>query len=340
MRNKVLAVAAAGMLSVVAHGILLGIAGPALAEDAYPSKPITVIVPFAAGGPTDVVTRLVGEHMSRTLGQQFVVENVGGAGGTTGMTRAAHAAPDGYTIAVGNMGTQSAAPALYPDLRYDPAKSFAQIGIVNFTPQTIVAKKSTAAKGLQAFIAYLKANHTKLSYGHAGVGSISYVSGTVFNSKFGFTPGLVAYRGTAPALTDLVGGQIDYMVDQSLNVIPQIKAGTIKAYAVAAPERLESLPDVPTTKEAGIDFIFSAWNAMVAPKGTPAPIVAKLADALSKALDDPAIKKRYVELGSTAPKAEDRGPAGLQRLVESEVARITPVLKKALAAAASAKGAK
>jgi len=298
---------------------------PAAAQ--YPNKPITVIVPFAAGGPTDVVTRLVGEHMSRTLGQTLVVENIGGAGGTLGMTRAAQADPDGYTIAVGNMGTQSAAPALYPNLKYDPAKSFAQVGIVNHTPQSIVAKKDTAAKTLQEFLDYLKANHTKLAYGHAGVGSISHVAGLVFNAKFGFTPNLVPYRGTGPALRDLVGGQIDYMVDQSLNVIPQVQAGTIKIYAVAAPERLASLPDVPTTGEAGVDFIFSAWNAMVAPKGTPKEIVAVLADALGKALDDPAIQKRYVELGSSAPKGAERGPAGLQKLVESEVARITPVIQ-------------
>jgi tripartite-type tricarboxylate transporter receptor subunit TctC len=306
----------------------------ATAEDAYPNRPITVIVPFAAGGPTDVVARLVGEHMSRTLGQQLVVENVGGAGGSTGMTRAAQAEANGYTIAVGNMGTQSAAPALYPNLKYDPATSYAQIGIVNYTPQAIVAKKDTPAQDLKAFLEYLKGKSDKLSYGHAGVGSVSHVSGTVFNSKFGLKPGLVAYRGTAPALTDLVAGQIDYMVDQSLNVIPQIQAGTIKAYAVAAPERLESLPNVPTTKEAGVDFIFSAWNAMVAPKDTPKPIVDKLVDALNKALDDPTVTKRYVELGSTAPKPEDRGPAGLQKLVESEMARITPVLKEALASAA------
>jgi tripartite-type tricarboxylate transporter receptor subunit TctC len=300
---------------------------PAAAQ--YPNKPITVIVPFAAGGPTDVVTRLVGDHMSRTLGQTLVVENIGGAGGTLGMTRAAQAQPDGYTIAVGNMGTQSAAPALYPNLKYDPAKSFAQVGIVNYTPQSIVAKKDTSAKTLREFIDYLKANNTKLTYGHAGVGSISHVSGLVFNAKFGLTPNLVPYRGTGPAIRDLVGGQIDYMVDQSLNVIPQIQAGTIKAYAVAAPERLSSLPDVPTTGEVGVDFIFSAWNAMVAPKGTPNEIVARLADALSKALDDPAIQKRYVELGSSAPKSADRGPAALQKLVESEVARITPVIKAA-----------
>jgi tripartite-type tricarboxylate transporter receptor subunit TctC len=311
-------------------GSLLALAllsAPAAAQ--YPNKPITVIVPFAAGGPTDVVARLVGDHMSRTLGQTLVVENIGGAGGTIGMTRAAQAQPDGYTIAVGNMGTQSAAPALYPTLKYDPAKSFAQVGIVNYTPQAIVAKKVTAAGNLKEFIDYLKAEHSKLSYGHAGVGSISHVSGLVFNSKFGLKPTLVPYRGTAPAIQDLVGGQIDYMVDQSLNVIPQIKAGTIKVFAIAAPERLSSLPDVPTTKEAGEDFIFSAWNAMVAPKDTPKEIVAKLADALGKAFDDPAVQARYVELGSSAPMGADRGPAGLQKLVESEVARITPVIKAA-----------
>ena len=307
--------------------LALALSTPAAAQ--YPNKPITVIVPFAAGGPTDVVTRLVGEHMSRTLGQTIVVENIGGAGGTLGMTRAAQAEPDGYTIAVGNMGTQSAAPALYPNLKYDPATSFAQIGIVNFTPQAIVAKKSTPAGNLKEFVDYLKPNSAKLSYSHAGVGSISHVSGLVFNSKFGFSPTLVPYRGTGPALQDLVGGQIDYMVDQSLNVIPQIKAGTIKAYAIAAPKRLESLPDVPTTGESGIDFIFSAWNAMVAPKGTPPDVIAKLTSALDKALDDAAVNRRYVELGSTAPQGAERGPAALQKLVESEVARITPVIKAA-----------
>ena len=314
------------MLAVVLAGT------HAVAADAnYPSKAVTLVVPFAAGGPTDVVARIVGDHMSRTLGQQFVVENVGGAGGTTGMTRVAAAEPDGYTLGVGNMGTQSAAPALYPNLKYDPATSFAQVGIANFTPQAIVSKKDNPAKDLKEFINFLKQNHAKLSYGHAGVGSISHVSGTLFNAQFGLKPALVAYRGTAPALNDLVGGQIDYMVDQSLNVIPQIKGGTIKVYAIAAAQRLESLPDVPTTKEVGVDFIFSAWNAMVAPKGTPGDIIDKLSAALSKALDDPATVQRYVELGSTAPEKADRGPAGLQKLVESEMARITPVLKEAAA---------
>src|SRR5436190_9046315 len=247
--------------------LLVLTSAPAFAQ--YPAKPITVIVPFAAGGPTDVVARLVGDHMSRTLGQTLVVENVGGAGGTLGMIRAAQAQPDGYTIAVGNMGTQSAAPALYPNLKYDPAKSFAQVGIVNYTPQAIVAKKALAAKNLKEFLAYVKGKGSAISYGHAGVGSISHVAGLVFNAKFGLTPNLIPYRGTGPVLQDMVAGQIDYTVDQSLNVIPQIKAGTIKVYAVAAPERLSSIPEVPTTKEAGEDFIFSAWNAMVAPKDTP-----------------------------------------------------------------------
>jgi tripartite-type tricarboxylate transporter receptor subunit TctC len=300
---------------------------PAAAQ--YPDKPITVVVPFAAGGPTDVVTRLLGDHMSRTLGQTIIVENVGGAGGTIGMTRAAQANPDGYTIAVGNTGTQSAAPALYPNLKYDPAKSFAQIGITNFTPQAIVAKKSTQAFGLKEFIDDLQANSEKLTYGHAGVGSIAHVSGLLFNAQFGLKPTLVPYRGTGPALQALVAGQLDYMIDQSLNVIPQVKASTIKVYAIAAPERLSSLPDAPTTSEAGVDFVFRAWNAMVAPKGTPKEIVGRLADALSKALDDPNVQARYNELGSSVPTANERGPAGLQKLVETEIARITPVIKAA-----------
>jgi len=295
----------------------------------YPTKPITMIVPFAAGGPTDALARVLCAKMSEHLGQQIVVENIGGAGGSIGMTRAALAQPDGYTIAVGNMGTQSAAPALYPNLKYDPAKSFAQIGIVNYTPQAVVSKKALATTTLKDFIATVKGKGTAISYGHAGVGSISHVAGLVFNAKFGLTPNMIPYRGTGPVLTDLVAGQIDYTVDQSLNVIPQIKAGTIRVYAIAAPQRLSSLPDVPTTKEAGEDFIFSAWNAMVAPKDVPKEVVDKLSAALSKALDDPTVKERYAELGSSAPQGAERGPAGLQKLVESEVARITPVIKAA-----------
>ena len=317
---------------IVACLFAFALSGSAVAQ--YPNKHITIIVPFAAGGPTDVVARLLGDHMSRTLGQTIVIENVTGAGGTIGMGRAAAAEPDGYTIAIGNMGTQSAAPALYgANLRYDPAKGFEQIGVTNHTPQAIVSTKKLPPNNLKELLAYLKANSSKLSYGHAGVGSISFVSGLVFNSKFGFSPTLVPYRGTGPALQDLVAGQIDYMVDQSLNVIPQIKAGKIKVYAVAAPKRLESLSDVPTTGEQGVDFVFSAWNAMVAPKGTPPDIVAKLVDALNKAHDDKKVQARLAELGSTAPEGDERGPKALQKLVDSEMARITPVIKAAGVAA-------
>src|SRR5499425_320910 len=232
----------AGLVALL--GALFAFSGEAAAQSRYPNKPISLIVPFAAGGPTDVVARIIGDHMSRTLGQQMVVENIGGAGGTTGMARVAAAEPDGYTLGIGNMGTQSAAPALYPNLKYDPAQSFAQIGVTSFTAQVIVAKKATAARDLKEFLDYLKANSEKLTYGHAGVGSIAHVSGLLFNAKFGLKPTLIPYRGTGPAIQDLVAGQLDYMVDQSLNVIPQILGGTIKVYAIAAPERLPSLPNV------------------------------------------------------------------------------------------------
>ena len=300
----------------------------------YPSRPITIVVPFAAGGTSDVIVRIVGEHMSRTLGQQLIIENVGGAGGTTGMVRVAQAAPDGYTVGVGNMGTQAAAPALYPNLKYDPAKSFDQIGVANNTPMVIIARKDTPANDLTEFIAYLKANIVKISYGHAGVGSISHVVGTVFNAQNDLKPALVAYRGTGPALNDLVAGKIDFMIDQALNNIPQIQAGTIKSYAVTSPARLDVIKDVPTTKEAGMpDFTPNAWNAMVAPKGLPGPVRDKLVAALNKALDDPAIQKRYADLGSTAPQGADQGPAALQKLVETDMARLTPILKAAGAVA-------
>jgi tripartite-type tricarboxylate transporter receptor subunit TctC len=314
-------------------GLAVALSTPCWAQEKYPSKTVTIIVPFAAGGPTDVVARVVGEHMSRTLGQSIVIENVAGAGGTTGMTRVAQSPPDGYVIGIGNMGTQSGAPALYPALKYDPAKSFDQIGIVSYTPMVITSKAALPSKAMKEFLDLAQSGSEKLTYGHAGVGSTSHVAGTLFNAQFGFKPALIAYRGTGPAMNDLVGGQLDYMIDQALNVIPQVKAGTIRAYAVAAPERLESLPDVPTAKEAGIDFIFSAWNAMVGPQGLPADRLATLVQALSAALDDDAIRKRFVELGTTVPKATDRGPDGLQKLVEKEVARVTPPLKAAGATA-------
>jgi tripartite-type tricarboxylate transporter receptor subunit TctC len=317
----------------LAVAALVGLSGAAAAQD-YPTRPVTMVVPFAAGGPTDIIARIVGEHMSRTLGQQVVIENVAGAGGTTGITRAAQSTPDGYTIMMGHMGTHGAAPALYPNLKYDPTKDFAPIGLAAGTPILIVAKKDFPAKDLKEFMAYLKANESKVNMAHAGVGSVSHSTGVLINSQLGIKPAMVAYRGTGPALNDLMANTVDYMTDQIVNVAPQITAGTIKAYAIATPERSPALPDVPTTKEAGMpDYAVSAWNAVFAPKATPAPIVAKLNDALVKALDDENTRKRLLELGGVIPDKAGRTPDALQKLVESEVARWTPILKAAGATA-------
>ena len=297
---------------------------------AYPTKPVTMIVPFAAGGPTDIVARIVGEHMSKTLGQQVVIENVAGAGGTTGITRGKQAAPDGYTIMMGHMGTHGAAPALYPNLRYDPAKDFEQIGLAAGTPIVIVAKKDFPAANLQEFMAYVKANTAKVNQAHAGVGSVSFTTCLLLSAQLNVKPTAVAYRGTGPALNDLVGGQVDYMCDQIVNLVEQINGGAIKAYAIATAERSPVLPNVPTTKEAGMpEYQVSAWNAVFAPKGTPKDVVAKLNAALSAALDDPATRKRLLDLGSVIPDQKGRTPEALGELVNSEVARWTPILKAA-----------
>lgn len=308
-------------------GLALGLAaGPARA--AYPERPVTMIVPFAAGGPTDVVARIVSDHMSRTLGQQIVVENVAGAGGTTGATRCAQAAPDGYTIMMGHMGTHGAAPAVYPDLKYDPRKDFAPVGLAAGTPILVVAKKDFPAKDLKEFVAYLKANSAKLNEAHAGVGSVSFTTCSLFNSIVGAKPTRVAYRGTGPALNDIVAGQVDYMCDQIVNLVPQIQAGTIKAYGVALPERSPALPDVPTTKEGGLpEFQVSAWNAVFAPKGVSPDVVKKLSGALLAALNDANTRKRLLDLGADLSNKAAQTPDGLAKLVASEVERWNKVLK-------------
>lgn len=314
---------------VAALSIALAQFVPAAAQAAYPERPITMIVPFAAGGPTDVVARIVTDHMSRTLGQQIVIENVAGAGGTTGITRAAQARPDGYTIMMGHMGTHGAAPGVYPNLKYDPTKDFEPIGLAAGTPILIVARKDFPAKDLKEFIAYLKANSEKLNEAHAGPGSVSFTTCTLFNSMVGAKPTRVAYRGTGPALNDLVAGQVDYMCDQIVNLVPQIQAGSIKAYALAMPERSSALPDIPTTVEAGLpDYQVSAWNAIFAPKGTPPDVVKKLNDALLKALADDGTRKRLLDLGADLTNKEATTPQGLQKHVEREVARWVKVLKE------------
>src|SRR3954471_914147 len=318
----------AGTLVALALGT-----GASVAQN-YPTKNITLIVPFAAGGPTDVVSRIVGEHMSRTLGQQIVIENVVGAGGTTASTRAKRAAPDGYTLITGHMGTHAASVALYPKLQYDPRTDFEPIGMIAGTPILVLAKKDFPAKDLNEFISYVKANEAKLNNAHAGVGSVSFTTCLLLNSIMGVKPVTVPFNGTGPSMNALVGGQVDYMCDQIVNAVPQVQAGTIKAYAVATAERNPALPDVPTTKEAGLpDYQVSAWNAMFAPKGTPKAAVDKLNDALVKALDDETVRKRLLDLGSDIPDKAGRTPQALAELVKREVDRWTPLMKEAVAAA-------
>lgn len=311
-----------------AFALALGLA-PAAAQD-YPNRAVTVIVPFAAGGPTDVIARIVTDNMAKTLGQTFVIENVVGAGGTTGITRGKRAKNDGYTIAMGHLGTHAAAPSLYPNLQYDPVNDFEPIGLAAGTPILILAKKDFPAKDLKEFAAYVKANETKVNAAHAGVGSVSFTTCLLLNSILKVKPTAVPYQGTGPSMNALVGGQVDYMCDQIVNAVPQVLGGTIKAYAIATDERNPSLPNVPTTKEAGMpEFQASAWNALFAPKGTPKAAVDKLSDALSKALDDETTRKRLLELGSDIPGKDRRGGPALTALVKSEIGKWSPVIKAA-----------
>ena len=308
--------------------LMLSLFSSIAAAQAYPSRPVTIIVPFAAGGPTDIIARISGEYFSKALGQQFVVENVAGAGGTTGITRGMQAKPDGYTIMMGHMGTHGAAPALYANLKYDPAKDFTPLGLVAGTPILIVARKDFPAANLKEFIAKVKDPAAKVKQAHAGVGSVSFTTCTLLTSQLGAKSIVAAYRGTGPALNDLVGGQVDYMCDQIVNLVEQVKGGSIRAYAVATPERSPALPNVPTTKEAGLPaYQVSAWNALFAPKGIPQDVAAKLNATLVTALDDANTRKRLLELGSVIPDKAGRSPQALQKLVEAEVARWNPILK-------------
>ena len=306
----------------------LALSAPSAIAQNYPTRPVTIIVPFAAGGPTDIIARIVGEYYSKTLGQQFIIENVAGAGGTTGITRGAQSPPDGYTIMMGHMGTHGAAPALYPNLKYNPTTDFEPIGLAAGTPILIVARKDFPASNLREFLERLKDPSAKAKQAHAGVGSVSFTTCALLTSQLNVKNIVVAYRGTGPALNDLVGGQVDYMCDQIVNVVQQVKGGTIKAYAIATPERSPALPNVPTTKEAGLpEYQVSAWNALFAPRGVPKPIMAKLNEGLVKALDDEATHNRLLELGSVIPEKAGRSPQALADLVKSEVARWTPILK-------------
>jgi tripartite-type tricarboxylate transporter receptor subunit TctC len=313
---------AAGVMAVCA------VTAPIRAQD-FPNHSVTVVVPFPAGGPSDVVARIVADQMGKVLGHTLVIENIGGAGGTLGSGRVASAAPDGYTLLAGSMGSHVAAPVLTPNIKYDPARDFIPIGPTAHSPAIVVARKDFPAKDLKEFVTLLKSGGATLKQAHGGIGASSHMACLLFTSEIGAKPTLVAYRGTGPAMNDLIGGHVDFFCEQSVSVAEQAKSGAIKAYAVSAAERLASLPDVPTAKEFGVNYLMSIWAGMFAPKGTPAPIVAKLADALDKALDDDGVKQRINSLGGSIPERRERSPAAFDAYVKAEIARWAPVLKAA-----------
>jgi len=308
------------VVTAFVHGI-----GPGRAQD-YPSRPITVIVPFPPGGASDVVARIVTNEMSRTLGQSFIIENVGGAGGTIGSARAAAATPDGYTLLAAAMGSHVAAPILMPNVKYDPLVDFVPIGVMAHSPAVVIARKDFPARDLKEFTAVLRQRGDAVKEAHGGIGASSHMACLLFTTEIGARPTLVAYRGSGPALNDLVGGHVDFMCEQSVSVAESVLAGLVKAYAVSAGERLAMLPNVPTAREAGINYEMSLWSGLFAPRGVPPEVVARLADALDKALDDAGVRETLAKLGGSIPAKAERTPAAFDRFVRSEVARWAPVL--------------
>ena len=295
----------------------------------YPERPITVVVPFSAGGPTDTVTRLVTEVMSKDLGQQIVVENVGGAGGTLGAARVANAEPDGYTLLLAHIGMATSA-TLYRQLPYKPLESFDYIGLVTEVPMTLVARKDFEPNTLAELIDYVKQNADTVTYANAGIGAASHLCGMLFMSAIDTQLTTVPYKGTGPAMTDLLGGQVDLMCDQTTNTTKQIQAGEIKAYATTSPKRLANLPDLPTASEAGLDgFVVGVWHGLYAPKGPPPEAIDRLTKSLQAALKDPTVIKRFAELGTAPVPESDATPEALKAKLESEIERWRPVIQKA-----------
>ena len=295
----------------------------------YPTKVITMIVPYAAGGPTDTVARLIAVPMSKTLTQQVIIENVLGAGGTIAANRVAKSSPDGYSILIHHIG-MSTAPALYRKLPFNPITDFEPIGLINEVPMTLVAKRDFPAKDLKELIAYVKANKDKLNYANAGLGAASHLCGMLFMSAIQTDVTTVPYNGTGPAMNDLLGGQVDFMCDQTTNTTSQIKADKIKVYGVTTKKRVATLPNVPTMDEAGLKgFEVSVWHGLYAPKGTPKAVSDKLINSLHVALKDDNVKQRFAELG-TEPVAENRAtPAALGAHLKAEIDKWSPIIKKA-----------
>ena len=299
------------------------------AQAAYPAKPITLVVPAAAGGPTDTVARLIAESMGKTLGQSVIVENIGGAGGTIGMTRVSKAAPDGYTISIYHIA-QATHPALYDNLQYDPVSDFDHLGRIADVPMTLVSKTAIAAKNVRELIDWIRSQPGKVTYGHAGVGSASHLCALVLARDLKIEMVGVAYRGTGPAMNDLLGGQIDVMCDQTTNTTNQIKEGRIKGYAVTTKTRLSALPDLPTLDSSAIPgFEMSAWHAMWAPKGLPKDVTDRLVAALQAALRDPKVIERFADLGTEPVAQQLATPEALKSQLTAEVARWNAVIKAA-----------
>jgi tripartite-type tricarboxylate transporter receptor subunit TctC len=297
--------------------------------DTYPSRSITIIVPFSAGGPTDALARVLGDRMRQTLGQPIVVENVTGAGGTIGVARAVHAAPDGYTLSIGHLGTHVVNGAIYP-LNFDLVNDLEPVAMVASNPMMIVTRNDTPSKNLKELIAWIKANDAKVTAGTAGVGSGSHFSGVYLGQLIGAKLQFVPYRGTGPALLDLVAGQIDLIVDQASNSLAQVKAGKIRPYAITSDKRLAAAPEIPTVDEAGLPgFHVELWSGIWVPKGTPKEIVGRLNAAIGDALADPAVRKRLEEAGLDIPSRDKQTPEALGAHQRAEVKKWWPMIKAA-----------
>jgi tripartite-type tricarboxylate transporter receptor subunit TctC len=315
-------------LRLVVGAAALPVARIASAQ-AYPTRPITIIVPFPAGAPLDTLARVIGERMRGVLGQPAIVENVSGAAGTLGVGRVARAAPNGYTIGIGNFSTHVVNGATYT-LQYDLLRDFEPVALVASNPQLIVSKNAVPAKDLAELIVWLKANPDKASQGTGGVGTLGHVTGVLFQKETGTRFQFVPYRGSPPALQDLMGGQIDLMIDQSSGPLPHVRAGKIRAYAVTARKRLDSAPDIPTVDEAGLPgFYRSMWSAFWAPKGTPKDIIAKLNAAIVDALADRSVRSQLTELGQEISQGDQQTPEALGKFHKAEIEKWWPIIKAA-----------
>jgi len=314
--------------SAAAAALLAAAAGPTAHAQEYPSKPLVIVVPAAAGGPTDTLARNLGVAMGSALKQQMIIDNSGGAGGTIGINKAAKARPDGYTLLLYHIG-MSTSPALYRKLPYDTVNDFEYIGQVADVPMTLVAKKEMSPRTFSEFLAYAKANQSTLTYANAGIGSASYLCGLLLMSTIQADFTTVPYKGTGPAMIDLVGGRVDFMCDQTTNTTPQIKAGTIKVYGVTSQVRVPSLPEVPTLDEQGLKgFALVVWNGLFAPRGTPKPALDRLVGALQAAVTDPAFKTRLADLGAEPVPVGKATPESLRTLLKSEIDKWGPIIRK------------